>query len=164
MILGFTGTRQGTTDAQRELIRVTIHECAIQAEFSKAKLVFAHGGAEGADFEAHWIAGKSGKVSQIVIYPAKRAKIARKRFEGKGMLSEVIWKPEDEPLKHNGFIVAECSSLLACPAGYEEELRSGTWATIRLAQKKEKRIIIIWPNGARQFRHLSASVLESPIK
>jgi hypothetical protein len=35
---------------------------------------------------------------------------------------------------------------LACPRGYTEELRSGTWATIRYARKTGVPYVIIFPD------------------
>jgi hypothetical protein len=45
-------------------------------------------------------------------------------------------------------IVAVSEELLACPRGAEEELRSGTWTTVRHALKRGVKVLIIWPDGS----------------
>ena len=49
-------------------------------------------------------------------------------------------------LKRNRHIVSMSDALLATPHG-PEEVRSGTWATIRYARKKGIPIYIIYPSG-----------------
>ena len=51
------------------------------------------------------------------------------------------------PLTRNRVIVDTCELLIACPAGYAEEQRSGTWATIRYARKLGRALRIVWPDG-----------------
>jgi hypothetical protein len=55
--------------------------------------------------------------------------------------------PEAPFLKRNKNIVDYTDLLVACPNGFEEVIRSGTWATWRYAVKQEKLWIIIWPDG-----------------
>lgn len=52
------------------------------------------------------------------------------------------------PLDRNRLMVGMADRLLAMPAGMEEELRSGTWATIRYARKGQKPITVFWPDGS----------------
>lgn len=51
------------------------------------------------------------------------------------------------PLERNQKIVDACDELIATPNTLQEELRSGTWATIRRARKAGKPIKIIFPGG-----------------
>ena len=51
-------------------------------------------------------------------------------------------------LARNRDIVDASDLMLACPAEQQEVLRSGTWATIRYALKRDKHLIVIHPNGA----------------
>lgn len=58
-----------------------------------------------------------------------------------------ILKKEKEYLDRNHDIV-DCSDILiTCPKEDVEQLRSGTWATIRYAKKSNKKTIIIYPSG-----------------
>jgi len=65
--------------------------------------------------------------------------------------------PIKRPLERNSDIVADSDLLLATPRFYEEELRSGTWATVRRARKANKPLIIVWPNGKVDWEKLSRS-------
>ena len=55
--------------------------------------------------------------------------------------------PTKDYLERNQDIVDSCDILIAFPATETEDLRSGTWATIRYARKQNKKIIIINTNG-----------------
>lgn len=52
-----------------------------------------------------------------------------------------------EFLVRNKIIVDESDQLIATPKGFVEELRSGTWSTIRYARKNVTSIVIVWPDG-----------------
>ena len=60
----------------------------------------------------------------------------------------VVFDPKP-PLERNCDIVLDGDLLIATPHGYQEEMRSGTWYTIRQARKRGKKIIIVWPNGSQ---------------
>ena len=49
-------------------------------------------------------------------------------------------------LARNRDIVDVTTALLATPQG-PEELRSGTWSTVRYARRQTKPLVIVWPNG-----------------
>lgn len=57
-----------------------------------------------------------------------------------------IVHPPLPPLQRNPNIVDAGDVLLTTPKG-PEELKSGTWATIRYARKTGKRIVTFWPDG-----------------
>jgi hypothetical protein len=48
-------------------------------------------------------------------------------------------------LDRNHDIVDETEVLLAGPKDTVEELRSGTWATVRYARKRGKQVHVVWP-------------------
>ena len=52
-------------------------------------------------------------------------------------------------LERNQDIADETGILLACPSGFKEVLRSGTWATIR----RGKIVAIIFPDGSVETRN-----------
>jgi len=66
---------------------------------------------------------------------------------GAGAASDIRRNPKPY-LERNHNIVDESELLIACPKSKEEELRSGTWATVRYARKKGVRIILIYPDGS----------------
>jgi hypothetical protein len=58
------------------------------------------------------------------------------------------WKEQRAAhLQRNRNIVDAVQVMIACPRGFEEELRSGTWATIRYARKVGRKLYIIYPDG-----------------
>jgi hypothetical protein len=54
-------------------------------------------------------------------------------------------------IQRNHDIVNECDHLVAAPRTYLEEMRSGTWATVRYAALCGKSLAIVWPNGATTY-------------
>ena len=133
IIVGFTGTREGLTSAQREaLVKVLYRLYSDGSEFH-------HGDCVGADEEAHEIAREIGY--EIHIHPPS---ISRLRAFCKG---DVVYSPKPY-LERNHDIVDASDILVACPAQSYEVLRSGTWATVRYARRVGKPIVIIYPNGS----------------
>lgn len=57
------------------------------------------------------------------------------------------WEPKTYR-ERNADIVLCSDILVACPKTMEEELRSGTWMTIRMARKSKVPIVIVWPDGS----------------
>lgn len=126
------------TDAQKQVLEEYL-EYLLKDNF----LEFHHGDCVGADAEAHKIF--LGKVS-IVIHPpidTKKRVFCGGDSAGNGV---TILKAKDY-LDRNHDIVDATDFLIATPDGYKEKLRSGTWATIRYAQKQGKIVAVIWPNG-----------------
>ena len=99
-----------------------------------------HGDCLGADEFVHHIALALNL--RIVIYPAN---IPGKRARCHG--ASEVHAPND-PLARNDIIARECDELVAMPRVQQEELRSGTWATIRYALKYGKGVTIIGPQAA----------------
>jgi len=54
-------------------------------------------------------------------------------------------------LARNKEIVKASSGIFAFPAEMTEQLRSGTWSTVRFAIKTSKPVVIILPTGERIF-------------
>lgn len=50
-------------------------------------------------------------------------------------------------LERNRAIVDYTDIMVAAPKGFREEVRSGTWYTVRYARKIGKRCIIVHPDG-----------------
>lgn len=59
----------------------------------------------------------------------------------------MLFIPIKPPLVRNHDIVDSTELLIACPKEQVEVLRSGTWATIRYARKKEITVWLIDPEG-----------------
>lgn len=127
--IGFTGTSEGIPEPQ--LL------AAMKLLIKGAELHF--GDCVGADAQAWYLATAWGfrTVAHPPIDPKKRAFCK----------ADEIRAPKPY-IERNHDIVDECERLIATPRTMEEELRSGTWATIRYARKLKKPVIIVTPNGA----------------
>jgi hypothetical protein len=133
--IGFTGTQIGMTGPQKRTF-----ETIFDTRFKSHLIHFHHGDCIGADAEAHEIARQYGTSVKIHIHPpindSKRAfKKGDTYYEAK------------EYLDRNHDIVNSSDILIGTPRSQEEELRSGTWATLRYAKKNGKKYVIIYPDG-----------------
>lgn len=130
MHIGFTGTHTGMTPAQKNIVRALL--------FATSGNSFHHGDCVGADAEAHDIAKELGWF--IAGHPPDNDK-ARAFKE-----CDTNWDPKPY-LTRNREIVDACELLIATPTELDEQLRSGTWATVRYAKKTHTNTVIIYPPG-----------------
>ena len=129
--IGFTGNRNGlTTDQYNQVKNLMV------GYLSKNKVLEVHhGDCLGADTLFHNICKELSDNIIIVIHPPIDNKL-RSYCQSNNIL-----EPKDY-LVRNKDIVLTTNSLIACPASQTEELRSGTWATIRYARKLNKTVIL----------------------
>lgn len=128
--IGFTGTQVGMSDHQRAKVKT-----ALLMWLELDYVTFHHGDCIGADAQAHDIAVEVG--CSIVIHPPSNP---NKRAWKPGFLL-----PAKPYLERNHDIVDMSRSLIATPKGEQEELRSGTWATVRYARRKHCSVEMIYP-------------------
>lgn len=139
--VGFTGTRNGMTEQQKTAVRSLIRLEVVSGEVH-------HGDCIGADEDFHNICYSEN--IPIFIHPPIN--------ESKRAFCEdaIEVYPAKEYLERN-YDIVDCSEvLIATPIGYVEELRSGTWATIRYAREQSKPVYVVFPDGS-----LSREVLDS---
>lgn len=127
MKVGFTGTREGMSDHQKCEFLIAI----------KGATEFHHGDCIGADEEADALA-RTIKGIQIVIHPPDDPKY--RAYCAKS--GDIVWEPLPY-LERNQDIVDETERLIGAPKNNWEELRSGTWSTVRYARKQGKPILIL---------------------
>lgn len=127
--MGFTGTRRGMTDVQ---------SMAVQDVIRNVDDVH-HGDCVGADDTTHILAMHWEKY--IVIHPPTDDK------QRVGHYAPEV-RCEKPYIERNHDIVDETDWLLAAPGEMEEQLRSGTWATVRYARKCGKRVVLAMPDGS----------------
>lgn len=142
MKIGFTGTREGTTDQQRRALIAWAKTAGVTE--------FHHGCCLGADedaFDVFMSAGDLGFARPVIIAhpPANRSMLCR----GAEEFSDEKRSPLPY-LERNKCIVDACDVLVACPKE-PEELRSGTWSTVRYARKQGKKVVIIWADGETTY-------------
>jgi hypothetical protein len=134
VIIGFTGTQLGLTMPQQWLLEAWLGPRA-------DKIVeFHHGDCVGADELAHQIAQRAG--IKVFVHPPV---IETKRAFCAG--AEHVY-PQKPYLDRNHDIVDACTGLIACPFELEEQVRSGTWATVRYARKRGKPVRLIMPDAS----------------
>jgi len=135
MNLGFTGTQRGMTPVQRA--RLEYYVQMFKPEHG------IHGDCICADAQFSAVCDKFGVTVQV--HPpeddSKRA-----------FCKATITYPVKPYLVRNHDIVDACDQLIACPKGLTEELRSGTWATVRYAVAQQKPVMVIYPSGNVELR------------
>jgi len=136
--VGFTGTRAGMTSDQWHMLRKRL--AAIKAEHGD--VVFHYGQAVGADEEAALLAHEMG--FWVVSHPSN---LPNQTSVHTDLISEA--RAPKAPLVRNHDIVDESSLMFATPRTLNEELRSGTWATIRYANRTGVTVEQILPVGDR---------------
>ncbi len=134
--VGFTGSRDGLSQPQKTAIRQWLK--------ANPPTEIHHGGAIGADGEFAEAAVDAVAIGEElpneVCHPSNL-----KGTQMQACTAEEIRKPLP-PLKRNQNIVNSVDVMLASPKG-PEEVRSGTWSTIRFAKKQKKPLFIFWPDG-----------------
>jgi hypothetical protein len=141
--IGFTGTRKGMTEEQKEVFKELIF-----FELPDEPTEFHHGDCIGADAEAHRIFDDAMESTCcIVTHPPLEDKYAANCNEQDNYLEVRVWI-EQGYHKRNDDIITECSEIIACPAENREMQRgSGTWSVIRKTRKAGKKLTIIYPDG-----------------
>ena len=130
MIVGFTGTREGMTALQKALF--------IDRLASLCPEAFHFGDDDGADREAHELVRLHCPKCRTISHPPDND--ARRAF----CKADEVREPRPY-LVRNRAIVFCIAELIAAPKTVAEELRSGTWATIRYARAAQKRIHMLMP-------------------
>lgn len=135
MKIGFTGTQKGLTPNQKTKIVNSLIEITKDLPLNE-RMDFHHGDCIGADEEAFDLALELG--FYIIQHPPIN------KYKRAFTDADEIREPKPY-LERNHAIVDETDILIACPGETTEQLRSGTWATVRYARKQNKKIVIIYP-------------------
>lgn len=129
--LGFTGTSDAVTLAQKVGVAAFLES----GQWSE----FHHGVCIVADAMAHGLAVDRG-IPVVGHPPLNTMKMA--------ILNGFLrLEPPQEYMVRNQDIVDAVDVMLATPKEFEEQLRSGTWSTIRKARRAGKPVWIILPDG-----------------
>jgi hypothetical protein len=136
-MIAFTGTRKGMTDKQKEAVLEFLKE------LRGHDYLFRHGDCVGADADFHWLVHEAEFElrGSVAIHPCT---LEAQRAHCEPAL--IVYAPR-EPLARNREMVDRAEFLLACPGEEHEVLRSGTWATIRYAKKRNVPRLVILPSG-----------------
>lgn len=134
MKVGFTGTQRGMTLRQK----LSFNKELVGNHTSE----FHHGLDDGSDKDAHYEIRLNFPKIRIVGHPP----LNQHHISDRTRDCDELRTPK-EYLVRNHDIVDETFALIATPRTMNEELRSGTWATIRYARKLKRLIVIIYPDG-----------------
>lgn len=130
MHVGFTGTQRGMTLNQWGALWGLLT--------ARAPGDFHEGDCIGADRQAAYGARLAG--FRIIGHPptnsSKRANFAADE-----------WREPAPYMVRNHNIVDASQEMIATPGEFEEQLRSGTWATVRYARRVGKPVHVILPDG-----------------
>ncbi len=136
MKVGFTSTREGLTREQ--------HAALVKLLKDLAMTEWHFGCCIGGDEEAADIVFGFDPRPKMVGHPPTNTKL----MSSWPHYAEITMLPPEPYLVRNTIIVHDTDVLVGCPRGDGvEELRSGTWQTIRYAKKVYKPVIIVFPNG-----------------
>lgn len=131
MHIGFTGARKGMTPRQEITLGLLLGQLP--------DIVMHHGSCIGADESAHRIALAFGAF--VEVHPPR---IKIDSFDAEISKMVAVRRPLDY-LDRNKRIVDAVEMLIAAPTDIKPMMRSGTWMTIRYAQKRNKPCIILDP-------------------
>lgn len=135
--VGFTGTRQGMTKFQRQVLLNRLQE--LRATH------LHHGDCVGADEDADGVARMLGLARCIHPPTEERMRAHCEKHDGKNVLLSLPFPY----LTRNRHIVDHSHLLIACPKELDEpsggERAGGTWYTVRYARTVDKRVEIIYP-------------------
>jgi hypothetical protein len=138
MIVGFTGTRKGMTDAQKTEVKNLLQALLPSDDSTK---IARHGDCVGADADFDIMATLIGYTT--IPHPA--SDVAGKWRAH--LHDERAWVAKPA-LQRNHTIVNLSDIMIACPKSHTEEFRgSGTWATIRYTRKQKQVLYLIYPDG-----------------
>jgi hypothetical protein len=132
---GFTGTRDGLTEKQ--------HKGLVDLLFLLVPRQVQHGDCVGADAELHNIALSLGL--DIAIRPPIEQ--SHRAWCGPVPSPHIFTFPPKPYLRRDHDIVDHTNYLIGCPKTMHALLRSGTWATIRYAAKRDRVVYIVFPDG-----------------
>ena len=138
MNIGFTGTRDGMTEAQKKSVKYLLEtnrpECVI------------HGDCVGADADFDRIAASLNIDRYIFPSNINDLRAHCEKLGAKSIFENHVNEPMP-PLIRNGSIVQNADLIIACPKETKEITRSGTWSTIRKARAVHAHVFIIYPDG-----------------
>ena len=155
--VGFTGTQDGLTMMQSHNLARYMRDYREALEPDRA-LILHHGDCIGADYQAHIMAYGHGW--QVELHPGTdgNGESPKRKHSENSEFRHVRAIHEPCPYaERNMDIVLSGMILLACPGGPEKRRsgtrRSGTWATIRAAERMARMVIVFYPDGDIEMRN-----------
>ena len=133
--IGITASRKGISAQALETFEAVLQEHPELEELH-------HGDCVGGDEQIHMMVQNIVPEVRLVIHPPINEDL---RANCKGAYKVL---PKKDYMSRNHDIVNTSEVIVGFPNGNHEIIRSGTWATLRFARKKNKKIIVIYPDGS----------------
>jgi hypothetical protein len=147
--VGFTGTRAGMTIVQMSAF-FDLYRATGASEWHDGDCV-------GADDQAHRMVHGDRLISgsRVPVMHGHPCNIDSQRAFNEFDVEHDV----KAPLVRNRDIV-DCSDVIyAAPKEYDEQMHgSGTWATMRYAVRRQKKLVAIWPDGTYQEDYVPESM------
>lgn len=151
MKIGVTATQYGLTRKQAASARLVLERLAGQAQTlrgaseagrqaRRAENELHHGVCVGGDAQLHRIAQTLG--FSIIGHPPQDQHKMALHLDGFTLLHTPA-----PYLERNEAVVDATEVMLAAPRTFDEQLRSGTWATVRYARRVGKPVWMVYPDG-----------------
>lgn len=143
--IGFTGTQHGMNGYQMFTVKAILQDA-----WARGFRFFRHGDCIGSDEQAHEIAYGLGYMVTVhpPINPNKRAWMGFEDhmpfWTNPGI--RILVLPAKDYIPRNHDIVDNSIEMIATPHESHEQLRSGTWATVRYARRCGKLKYLVLPN------------------
>ena len=140
-IVSFTGTRKGLSPVQRDQFRLLVAGIGLNLRACEWHV----GGADGADVQATDIMLQAGATPERMhIHPCPGVTLDKlAAVFGRDVAERFHWHEVFPPLVRNRHMAEVCWLLVAAPETDVEQLRSGTWATVRYARKASKPVVML---------------------
>lgn len=166
--IGATGTRKGLTHDQYVALGLLASGDHLRNYWTRTKVELHHGDCKGADRQVHMFfydycrgldRGKAMRKLQYHIHPGID-RYGRSPYRAfcpidAAYYGDVVYEPKLY-LERNYDIVEVANVMLVFPGDFEEKLRSGTWATFRMARQRQLSegwsgsIYVLWPDGTTE--------------
>lgn len=130
--IGFTGTRRGMTNQQKETVTRIIQDLPHVRKAHEGDCI-------GSDHDFCHICNSLD--IKLVGHPPDVPTYRAFHFK------DVMMLPPKPYLERNDDIIKFSKIMIATPGEYIEKKRSGTWYTIRHARKARREIFIVFPDG-----------------
>lgn len=157
--VGFTGSSKIWHEAQLLTFLRLMRHLAVSDRNDPLE-EFHHGACIKWDEIAHLsvVETFNDQLTVVVHPPINKSKMA------KGLQApKIVWREPKEYIPRNHDIVDDVDYMVGCPGEMKEELRSGTWATIRYAKKKKKPVFVVWPDGLVEFTDRTGKSHKYPV-
>lgn len=135
--LGFTGTRDGFTDAQTKYFHAMLAGLGLANRYAD----FHHGDCEGADAQAHDLVRQLCPDWTIHIHPGPEGDPHRA-----GRTGDVLYPPKTH-FARNRDIVRASTHVIGVSKAPRRLERGGTWYTLDFSVKSKVKTQVLWPAG-----------------